>query len=611
MSIRNLLLLGLVLLPWSEPDAGRGRRGRDLTLQISRRQRPPRNPRTSMSNILLLMADDMGVDQLAAYGVGADLPNTPNLDALASGGMLFRNAWSNPVCSPTRAAIMTGRHGFRTGIGHVLSASGAALPTSELTLPEMLDQGTSQAYAHAAFGKWHLGNSSTGGSLAPNQAGYTHFSGTLQSIISPDTYFDWTHVVDGFTTTETSYEPVVMVDETLAWIGAQVTPWFCYASFNLPHDPYHRPPDNLHTVDFTNVNPDPRLEPRPYYKAMVEAMDSEIGRLLAGIPPAVLAQTTVIFLGDNGTPKDVTVAPFLPSHAKSTVFEGGVRVPLIVSGPLVQAAGTECQALVQATDLFGTVAAIAGVDYQALAPATVFDTVSLVPYLSDPSRTPLRSYLYTEIFYPNGEPPSGGLPYLCGQPTTSSGTHFNAIPQPWSCQEDLGFAGPGTARLEICGQELYEHGNAELLIQGPPNALGLLVFAPGFNPMPVFGGTFVPSPAPWLEVRMVLTNSAGRYTEPIAHVPGNEFTYFQAALADPQQPGGQALTNAVRVRMFAQRSAIRNQQFKLLFNAYECEEAFYDLVADPFEQNDLLTGTLDPTQQQNYDQLKAELALLN
>ncbi|MHC5212536.1 MAG: sulfatase-like hydrolase/transferase, partial [Planctomycetota bacterium] len=133
----------------------------------------------SRGNVLIVVADDLGVDMVGAYGEGSDPPPTPVIDSLASQGVLFRNAWSNPVCSPTRAALLTGRPAFRNGIGYIVDASpnNLALPYAEVTLPEMLALGTGGNYRSGAFGKWHLGNDSVGGALAPNLAGFDHFAG--------------------------------------------------------------------------------------------------------------------------------------------------------------------------------------------------------------------------------------------------------------------------------------------------------------------------------------------------------------------------------------------------------------------------------------------------
>ena len=151
-------------------------------------------------------------------------------------------------------------------------------------------------------------------------------------------------------------------------------------------------------------------------------MDFEIGRLLATIDPALLARTHVIFMGDNGTPKEVVAPPFLAYQAKGSPFEGGINVPLIVSpassvqryryalqpgvigvGPMPGAQPGVCDALVTSTDIYKTITDIAGVDLKAtLPPGYPTDSVSLLPYFAAPLRPSLRRYAYTELFKPNG-----------------------------------------------------------------------------------------------------------------------------------------------------------------------------------------------------------------
>jgi arylsulfatase A-like enzyme len=214
-------------------------------------------------NVLLILADDVGVDGIGAYGVGGDLPHTPRLDQLAAGGVLFRNAWANPVCSPTRATIQTGRYSIRTGIGWIAEPAPTliGLPLSEVTLPEMLDLGTGGAWAHAAFGKWHLGDGpDVGGVFAPNLAGYYHFEGTLGNVTD---YYDWTKVENGVVTQETgTYALSDQVDSALDWIATAPEPWFCYVAFNSAHSPWHAPPPDLHSVDLSGAG-DPEVDPRP------------------------------------------------------------------------------------------------------------------------------------------------------------------------------------------------------------------------------------------------------------------------------------------------------------------------------------------------------------
>lgn len=358
-------------------------------------------------NVLLIVADDLGVDALGVYPESVNHAPTPNLDHLALQGVTFRHAYSNPTCSTTRATIQTGRYSFRTGIGTIVQnnpnlPSYHALQLSETTLAEALDAGTNGAYDHTAIGKWHLGNDTVGGALAPNVAGYDHFAGILYNVPNqpgyPTPYSHWPLVEDGSTMLSTSYAATKKVDEAISWIGSRTQPWFCYLSFNLPHSPFHRPPGHLHSYSLPKSRPDAGDDELPYYQAMVEAMDTEIGRLLSHVD---LSTTTVLFVGDNGTPVEVTRPPFDPAHAKTTVYEGGIRVPLIVRGPGVVDRGRFVDGLVNTTDLFATVAELAGVDLASLN-LPKLDSKSLVPYLVDPAQDSLRRFAYAERFSPNG-----------------------------------------------------------------------------------------------------------------------------------------------------------------------------------------------------------------
>ena len=342
------------------------------------------SPIAAQTNTLLILGDDMGVDTVGAYKEGATPAPTPTLDKLAKNGVLFRNAYASAWCTPSRANYMTGRYGFRTGVGR----AGAVLPLSETVLPEILPS----TYAHACIGKWHLGGN-RGTVNHPNQTGWGHFSGALAFGIS--NFYSWPKVVNGRTSTSTVYATTDNVNDTLAWIKAQKKPWVVSLNFNAPHSPYHAPPSNLHTYNLTGKNP--RTHRVLFYKAMLQAMDTEIGRLLAGIPAQTLAKTNIIFLGDNGTPGAVTEAPFDSTHAKTTLYEGGINVPLIVSGPAVRSPGREVTALVHAVDLFNTIAEFSGVDARKAVSAEL-DGISLVPYLSNPTQEPIREFVYSETF---------------------------------------------------------------------------------------------------------------------------------------------------------------------------------------------------------------------
>ncbi len=403
----------------------------------------------AQDNVLLILADDLGVDMLGCYGLGSDLPPTPNLDALAAEGVRFERAWSNPLCSPTRATILTGRYSFRTQLGTIIHPNGPALSPQELTIPRMLDQRSPHGYDHAVIGKWHLGQNHEPADH-PNQVGFHYAEGPRENFGLGPTFFSYTEYVNGVPRPVARYATSETVDDALAWIGQAAEPWFCYVAFNAPHDPWHHPPPHLFTVPVPNI--DPRGAPRAFYKAAVEALDSEVGRLLGRLDPELRARTTVVFLGDNGTPRQVTVPPFDPAKAKLTVYEGGVRVPLIVSGPAVAEPGRTCDALVNASDLFATILELAGVDDLSQHPVPL-DSVSFVPYLVQPGCAPLREFVYTEAFFPNGGGPYEPLARaIRGEryklirrgPDASRDELYDLIADPWETQNLL-LAPPGGA----------------------------------------------------------------------------------------------------------------------------------------------------------------------
>ncbi len=357
---------------------------------------------TQPTNVLLILADDLGVDMFSPYDVHPSPAPTPNLDALAAEGMLFEYFYSLPSCSPTRAAVLTGRMPFRYGIGKPIDQWLAehALPLEERTLAEALKDGSTTSIATSAIGKWHLGSESIGGASHANLQGFDWFEGTLGNLMFGSTYFGHQKVTNGVTEASRTYVTSEQVDDALERIAAMPEPWFLYLGFNAPHTPLHAPPVALHNQSLAGI---PSDSPNAHYRAMVEAMDHELGRLLAGIPPAVRANTTIVFLGDNGTPSQVMVPPSIPGNSKGSVYEGGVRVPLIVAGKHVDAPGSRCRSLVQAVDLFPTVLELMGADLdQGVGDSRAIDGVSIVPYLSDPDRPALRQYAVAERFSPNG-----------------------------------------------------------------------------------------------------------------------------------------------------------------------------------------------------------------
>jgi arylsulfatase A-like enzyme len=252
-------------------------------------------------------------------------------------------------------------------------------------------------YDSACVGKWHL--SGNLGNLHPNNSGFAHFAGFLHGAVAD--YFDWTKVVDGRSSPSSTYSTIDITNEAIASMESMPEPWFLYVAYNAPHAPLHVPPSELcHKGGCGSPfcsNLPPTASPPQLGRAMVESLDAELGRLLNALEDVDPA-AYVFLLADNGTAPNVSVAPFLPAHAKGTLYEGGVNVPLIVRGPGV--VHGECEALVSVVDLFATVTELAQ------SPAATEDSVSMVPYFADPALS-LRASVYTESFSPNG----GVLPF--------------------------------------------------------------------------------------------------------------------------------------------------------------------------------------------------------
>ena len=337
-------------------------------------------------NVLLVIVDDLGVDKMPAYGEHPNPGKTPTIDRLAEQGVLFRNAWSHPVCSPTRAAIFTGRAAFRTGIGRIVALLGEdyGLPYSELTLPELL----SGSMHSSMIGKWHLG-AELHGPVHPNRQGFPKYSGSLGNPWSPfNNYNSWTKTTNGHTHVEPRYATTDTVDEALRAMVGLPEPWLLVVSFNAAHRPLHVPPDHLFTQEVML----PDADDSNLVRVMCEAMDTELARLLAAVPD----NTTGFLCSDNGTISSAITPPWDPTHSKGTLYEGGIRVPLIAWGAAVEQQGSECHALVQLSDLFATIAQLAGLT------SSAEDSVSLLPYLSDPAQPSIREFTFSEHFFPNG-----------------------------------------------------------------------------------------------------------------------------------------------------------------------------------------------------------------
>ena len=328
---------------------------------------------SSRPNILLIISDDQGLDSSAQYNLTANPPNTPVLDSLASSGLVFDNAWATPGCTTTRSSIITGKHGIKTSV----IAIGDALPATETVLHKYLAENDNTSdYASAIIGKWHLGGSTTSAS-EPNDFGVPYYAGILKGSLSD--YSDWEVTEQGVITNTTDYSTSKLTDMAVDWVGNQADkPWFLWLAYNAPHSPFHLPPANLHSSNLSGDASDIDANPRAYYLAAIEAMDTEIGRLLNSMPTAVRENTIVMYVGDNGTPSLVRDQAVFSNRTKGQLNEGGLRVPMIVSGAGVTREGQREDALIGITDFFATVADLAGAEV-----AQVNDSVSFKPMLSE------------------------------------------------------------------------------------------------------------------------------------------------------------------------------------------------------------------------------------
>jgi len=294
----------------------------------------------------------MGKDATPGFTEGSIKPNTPNINDIRNSGLTFTNFWVNPTCSPTRASIITGKYGYSTGV----KWAGDQLSSSEMILHRYINEQTDNAYATALVGKWHLSGNGLG-AANPETFGMDYYAGLMGGAVQD--YYQWELTENGERTTRTEYITEKLTDLSIEWISDQEKPWFLWLAYNAPHTPFHIPPSEMHEQgDLPAYNQG--MNATPYYMASIEAMDYQIGRLLEAIPSSERENTIIIFLGDNGTPNLVAQLPYARDMVKGTLYQGGVNTPLFISGPGVSRVGETDNNLITSTDLFSTIAQLAG-----------------------------------------------------------------------------------------------------------------------------------------------------------------------------------------------------------------------------------------------------------
>jgi arylsulfatase A-like enzyme len=359
-------------------------------------------------NIVHIVADDLGWKDVGFNGA-TDL-ETPNLDALAAGGARLRQFYVQPMCTPTRAALMTGRYPFRYGLQTAVipSVSAYGLDTTEWLMPQALKEA---GYKTAIIGKWHLGHSDK--KYWPRQRGFDYQYGAMIGELD---YF--THEEHGVLDWYRDNEPVKEEGYTTTLLGNDAvrlieghdtkTPLYLYLAFNAPHTPYQAPKEY---VDRFSSIADPT---RRTYAGMIAALDEQVGRVVAALEKKGMRKDTlIVFHSDNGGTRNAMFAGVMADMSKikipcdnglykdgkGTLYEGGTRVAAFANWPGRVEPGV-VDGLIHAVDLFPTLAALAGAS---TAKSKPLDGVNVWDVVSKGAPSPR-----TEIVY-NVEPFRGAL----------------------------------------------------------------------------------------------------------------------------------------------------------------------------------------------------------
>ena len=502
--LSRLLLACAVLTALSGCDSSSSRTGSTTPI-------PPPAPEPATPNILFVIMDDVGVDQMPSMGYGGLIaPEMPSIDAIADGGIRFRNTWSMPECSPGRSALMTGRYPMRNNINQAIGPNDLAnsqIDPWEMTVSKVL---ATAGYTSGMFGKFHLAGPehNEAGNGTPKQLGWDHFYGwtgglpgsidttaggvapagtyscgfvpdetrangaysgacyvptsggasceviaganaagdsaglqclTRGGVLNPgavceaspppglifnrqNAHYVSPLVVNSNGAVEEAdlldargrgYRSTIEVNAAIDWIKRQSAsnkPWMATVSFSSAHTPLQHPPGNLVPSGLNRRLSDDCTDPinqRLISDAMIEAMDTELGRLLVETNIATrkddgsllydpaATDTMVVVVGDNGSFGTLVKAPFDPSRAKGTAYQTGVWVPLIVAGPLVTDPNRDVEHMVNATDVFRLFSEIAEIDVAQAVPRGV-DAAPLMPYLTNPAQTSIRDINFTQ-----------------------------------------------------------------------------------------------------------------------------------------------------------------------------------------------------------------------
>ena len=337
---------------------------------------------TIKPNILVMVADDLGWADVGYHGGDID---TPSLDLLAEQGVQLNRFYTTPICSPTRAALMTGRDPIRLGVayGVILPWDNIGVHPDEHFMPQSF-QGA--GYQTAMVGKWHLGHAQM--TYHPNNRGFDHFYGHLHTEVGFYPPFanqgGKDFQLNGVSIDDDGYETYLLADEVSRYIRARdkSRPFFMYMPFIAPHTPLDAPqelqdkykdidtdlpPARSRQTDDTRRMATMMLQPsaRPMYAAVVDAMDQAIGRVLQTLEEEGIAENTIVlFFSDNGGAAysygGANNAPL--RGGKGETFEGGIRVVSLLRWPAMLGSGQQFDQIMSVMDVFPTLAAAAGIE---------------------------------------------------------------------------------------------------------------------------------------------------------------------------------------------------------------------------------------------------------
>jgi arylsulfatase A-like enzyme len=356
-------------------------------------QEPPPRP-----HIVYILADDLGWKDVGFHG--SDI-RTPSIDTLAQGGARLEQLYAQPMCTPSRAALMTGRYPHRYGLQTLVipSAGKYGLPTDEWLLPQALKDA---GYRTAIVGKWHLGHADR--KYWPRQRGFDYQYGPMLGEIDYFTHSahgtrDWFR--DNQPVVEEGYVTSLLGQDAVNLIGSHDpnTPLFLYLTFTAPHAPYQAPKEYLDRYPHVA---DPA---RRAYAAMITAMDDQIGRVLGALEKRGMRdKTLIVFQSDNGGPRSAKFTgevdmskSTIPADngpyrdGKGTLYEGGTRVVGLANWPGHIQPGSVVDQPIHLVDMYPTLARLAGAS---LGKAKSLDGLDVWPTISEGKPSPRDELVY-------------------------------------------------------------------------------------------------------------------------------------------------------------------------------------------------------------------------